>query len=1112
MTQTAKAPHEVTSGMADSQKSVTWTMRALQVYCSITSCSILTGIALGGINPRVQVVDIDDIWHARTAILLIFSAAVTELCFLAASSANRQLLRAVDGEEEIKLPGSGDSWLTLAEYGCKLLTGLYLWRFSGGIVHSDTLAFGGDRPVYAARFAQWSLAVPILVLISNKAFIESWPMVLRRSAPSLIAAFLYVWASWLMEVTPSHLVRWPMMVLSMSGAMFVSIDQVHLASQHREAPLFGIKSGMLAYQLLSFAVYATVFMCGRFGVIPSNSEQSFYAYCDSTVKVLQGAILAMIRNREGAAEIHRWWLASTAMHKDIQQLLDKAQVPIFSLDMSGKITQWNTSMTKLTGFESEEVQGKRIVDIVSADCKGIIKEQLHACSAQADATLVEVAIPRRMGSKGNLPDLRILAMTFVPKNNKSGLLEGVTAIGQDLSDLADMKVTQERKNALMAMLSHEIRSPLHGMMGLTDAMLQMPTSQPLQRQLGMVKGCTARLLDLVTNVMDLAQNEKMQLEGVEQCRPNALVDFGAIIDEACMMIGNSVDKTNKPLLKSGVRLENKLAGSKVPLVRGDHYKCTQMVYNFLTNACKFTQKGSISVAARHLPDKKLFEIDISDTGKGISEEGQKRIFKPFEQENGGDTRSFQGIGLGLSVCKSVAELHEGTLHVDSRLGHGSTFTISLPCDEDLGEGVLVGEEHGVYGNSMEKPKQLYAASFQSPPPVHPRTDTKNSVVSLFEGTPLILSVDDDEVNQEVIKKTLGDFCEVQVAMDGPEALEILRKLAEEDDRCPDLVLLDIQMPGMTGFEVCETIRNKFAYKQNKLPVTMVSAKAPADDATLKAFNCGSTDYISKPFNRDILKCKVKAALNMKASVGPNNGGGIAMKEALERIHAKERETADAVAKAERSEELRNQVQKLLAAKVQMVQELSQKLDEMEQKLQEQGQTQHALKEQLATERTRATQLPTLQGVQIPVVGVKPSASLPVQHKRLTGQIFSAKSAINLLSSRLRLCSSSSKQCYQLLQDTLDSSPFLGTSALSLGMDADRDTVVHSSELPYNGLTLIEGLQDIRKVVQIVADELHVVERSGSSLSGIEALVEGLTPPVESTEGTSVATQDQIRGA
>eukprot|EP00930_Biecheleria_cincta_P030167 TRINITY_DN2091_c0_g1_i1.p1 TRINITY_DN2091_c0_g1~~TRINITY_DN2091_c0_g1_i1.p1 ORF type:complete len:995 (+),score=204.87 TRINITY_DN2091_c0_g1_i1:3-2987(+) len=994
----------------------------------------------------------------------------------------------------------------------------------------------------------------------------------------MFASFLYVWAAWLAVVTPTHWVRWPLMVLSILGAILVSIDQLNIASQHRTTPLFGPKFGMLTYQLIIFALYLCVFVAGSFGVLTSNLEQCAYAYSDAMVKVVQGGILAMIRNREGAIEIHRWWMASTSMQRDLQELLDKANVPIFSMDLDGKITQWNSSMSKLTGFKTDSVQCKHLVDLVSADCKESILAELKACvdasSAHADANLVEVAIPTEKTSDQNQPQIRVLAMTFVRMNGKTSALEGITAIGQDLSDLANMKVVQERKAALMAMLSHEIRSPLHGMMGLTDAMLQMPSSQPLQRQLGMVKGCSARLLDLVTNIMSVAQAEKMKAENVEQRRPDTPVDFGAIVDEACTMIGNSIDKTNKPLLKPGVRLENKLAGSKVPLVRGDQYKCTQMVYNFLTNACKFTQKGCVSVQARHLPEEKLLEIDVSDTGKGISEEGQKKIFQPFSQENEGDTRSFQGIGLGLSVCKSIAELHEGTLKVKSTLGHGSTFTISLPCEGDLGEGVLVDKEHGNCGQSgstdhvqdMKHPKpnetEWRRTVTPDEPPMMPRIVTEK----MFEGTPLILSVDDDEVNQEIIVSALGDFCEVMIAMNGPEALACLRKLAEKGGRIPDLVLLDIQMPGMSGFEVCETIRTTFAYKASKLPVTMVSAKAPAEEAALKAFDCGSTDYISKPFTRDMLKCKVRAALNMKAVGCPVSSAGIVAKEARQHVQAREREAVAALAKARRAEKERDQAKELMVAEGRINQDLRQELQKMKQQLLEKDQAQQALKKSLVTQSDdalqlkpmegqiiqelrqelqkmtwqlhekdkalKATQLKPLQGegaetrllthrddatkpkalqdeaiqtlcnkIHIPIPPPGPPIGRPggQRHiiRQLHRQMASAKTAINLLASRLRHCISCSKECWQLLQE--NSHPLEG--------ECDDP-----SELPQDCQALIERLEDFRNVVKIVISELQGVEQSGTNLSSIETLVERLSTPVDIPRGRSVASADMILGA
>lgn len=112
-------------------------------------------------------------------------------------------------------------------------------------------------------------------------------------------------------------------------------------------------------------------------------------------------------------------------------------------------------------------------------------------------------------------------------------------------------------------------------------------------------------------------------------------------------------------------------GCQVPLMMGDPQKCTQLVYNLVTNACKFTERGTVTIEANYDKEKQLLEVSVVDTGKGISKEGQKRIFSAFEQEQNGDNRSFQGIGLGLAVCTEIVELHEGTLRVSSELGKGS---------------------------------------------------------------------------------------------------------------------------------------------------------------------------------------------------------------------------------------------------------------------------------------------------------------------------------------------------------------------------------------------------------------------------------------------------------
>jgi len=870
-------------------------------YSILTTVAILLALLFSDFGERWTAVDVDEVWHSKAAIMMVSSAVIMELCFLASSSLNVRTL-GVDCRNQLCLNGVGDSVLTLIEYSLKILTGFYLWCAKGGIVHTDVLAVGGPRPVYMARFLQWSVAVPLLMLLSNRSFCskdtEVWDCI--RWMPGLVASSVYCWAGWIMEVTVSPKLRWPFFFLSMVGAVFASIDQIVLARHHRGKELWNWKFGMLVYQIASFALYALVFVLGRFGLVSSLFEQCSYAYADATVKVLQGALLAMIRNRDDLNAIKRWWVAALNATHDLENIISTACVPVFAIDLEGRIVDWNDNLHKLTGRHFESVRGKPLLDLVTPECREAVQAGIQhavqisrAAADQAEensnwkrddddftaskfaTNFVELSIPVAK-ARGNEAQTRNLAMTLVPKSTQGGALAGVMAIGQDLSDLAQLKIVQERKSALIAMLSHEIRSPLHGMVGLTTAMLESSAGAAMKRQLGMVKGCAVRLLDLVTNIMDLAQNEKRRLDGRPQERPQALVDFGAIVDEVHTMTKMAVDKMNKPLLKPSVRFVNKLEGERTPLVRGDPQKCTQLIYNLVTNACKFTQRGAVTVSARHDEERKRLEIEVADTGSGISKEGQRRIFYAFEQEQTGDTRGFQGIGLGLAVCSEISELHGGELRVSSELGHGSKFIASFPCEENLGYG-------GVFGDSTQSGGSLDLASpgARSQPPASVATSTPAVAApgpaqtdqqpvaqeSVWPHTPLVLSVDDDEVNQEVIRTALAGVGDVHCAMDGLQALKYLQDRRSLRQRMPDIVLLDIQMPGMSGFEVCSEIRQKLQLGHFALPIIMISARAPTDQTAIEGYEIGTTDFVAKPFNSEVLKRKVMAVLQTKAESG-----------------------------------------------------------------------------------------------------------------------------------------------------------------------------------------------------------------------------------------------------
>eukprot|EP00928_Gymnodinium_smaydae_P086484 TRINITY_DN7061_c2_g1_i1.p1 TRINITY_DN7061_c2_g1~~TRINITY_DN7061_c2_g1_i1.p1 ORF type:complete len:1414 (+),score=209.97 TRINITY_DN7061_c2_g1_i1:203-4444(+) len=862
----------------------TLTMQICLCYSVLTCIAMLACITVGGVSPRWDYHVESDIRHAGAAVLLIVPLTIMKFCVAISGASSldiKDIVRSNGSQApKPKLPGSHDAWLTVLEYVAKLVTGTYMYLFSGGVAHTDSLARDGARPVYLARFVQWSFAVPVLLLITNSTFVESRALVIRRSWPSLLAAYVFVWAVWLMEVTPHYAVRWPMVLLSLSGAFVIALDQFKLATECRATSLYGMKMGLLVYCKISELLYAVVFMLGRFGAIAPTSEHIFYAYSDAIIKVVHGAILAMIRNREGALEVRKWCAAAVAARSNRKGLLRSAKIPTLTIDLSGNIVQWNASIAQLTGLQEARVYGKPLLDFCPNDAREDLKRAVAekvqrfrrgSSSICDDSGLVDFCIFTDVREAEEMQGVRRFSMKLVPKRSADGNLEGITAIGQDISEMVDIELVEERKNAVLAELDREIRSPFYdGMAALTSAVIENPEDKPAHSQLGTLKGCSALLLDSANRIMDLSRSETAKkVDGVPEVRPLAEVDLPSIVEDAFVMIENAVDEMNKPLLKPGVRLLNNSIGAKVPLIQGDPHKCTQLLYNLMTNAATFTARGSISVTFRHLPEDERLEIDVIDTGTGMFEACQKQLVSMFEQESSGDRMSYQGIGLGLVLCKEIVEFHRGSLRVQSVVGQGSTFTFSLPCEGNMGSVEVKGHRF--------TPRE---------PEAEPQTD-------LFASKPFVLSVDNDDVNQEVIKSTIRDICEVAFTTNGDEALSFLDDLVASSRPFPDLILLDIQMPGMSSFEVCEHIRKRYDNTAATLPVTLLSAKAPLEAAPIQSVDSGGANFITKPFNPEILKTKVVAGLKLKLSGVRFSGVDVVMSEAYAYIKQHDDEIAKA---------------------------------------------------------------------------------------------------------------------------------------------------------------------------------------------------------------------------
>jgi len=795
-------------------------------------------LCIFGIGQTVATEHIDptEIRYFDNAKVMLLPAFLLELCHIISARKS--------GEITVSLHGYNMSTLVIGEYCIKMACYFSMASFHGGIVHWNNRAFGPPRPCYTVRYIEWGFAVPLLLALNNHPFLgnrDPWTF-FRRLVPNLLVTFSYIFASWVAQVTPDAASGWSLVFVSFLAYLASIADQVVIAAEYsKDASFAAFKVGCTVFKEIVFCIYGVVYLLGCANIVSSRQEQAFYTYSDVLLKVVQASLLLMVRNWEDLTLIQQSLSKRVEnCHQDMSRLVHKASAPVVSMDTDGRIKAWNERLAELSGIVEESAVGKLLMEFAESSCHEAFMDALKMCNTKGQSSkAVEITLqkPKRSQGSSAADDFYCrLVMNFIAQTSPDSSAS-IIAIGQDVTELVGLKVMQERNTRFMSMVSHELRSPLHGIIGLSSAMIGSARPHD-KKQLTMVQGCAKRLLDLVTNIMDMSSLSTAAAKAAEQTEvdaPTAPVNLLDIMEEVCEMTRMALDKAGKPLVSRSLKLKNEMKYGTLPLISGDAYKCTQLFYNLVTNACKFTRNGSVSVSARHVPDEQMVEVDVSDTGVGISKDALERIFIPFEQENGADSRSFQGIGLGLSVAQGIARLHRGRISVKSVLGEGSTFTVHLPCRG--------GDAVGSRWVELDRENQAAA-----------RADDDED-----DGKPLLLSVDDDEVNQQVLESALGESYRIERAMDGMEALAYLKM----SKRQPRAVLLDIMMPGLTGFEVVREIRGKLKRSHVDLPVLMLSARAPADLTAQESMEAGGTDFLSKPFCPELLKMKLKLFLSYR---------------------------------------------------------------------------------------------------------------------------------------------------------------------------------------------------------------------------------------------------------
>ncbi len=381
------------------------------------------------------------------------------------------------------------------------------------------------------------------------------------------------------------------------------------------------------------------------------------------------------------------------------------------------------------------------------------------------------------------------------------------------------------KDAFLANTSHELRTPLNGIIGLAESILDGAMGEvgdSVKHSLKVIVSSGRRLSKLINDILDHAKLNEQKL-----ALSLTAVDLQKITAAVLELSGPVATKKS-------IRLINKVP--EKALVLADENRLQQMLHNLVGNAIKFTVRGEVTVAANR--EGQFWAISVRDTGAGIGADDLERVFSAFTQVDHLETREQGGTGLGLAITKQLVELHGGTIDVHSKLGEGSEFTITLPMTEKT-------------TSSEDATHSSRATSDVATPSLRDNELHDLSAITAQEkrSGETILVVDDDSVNRFVIKSMLSHHnYNVLEAEDGPTAL----KLIESGEKI-DLVILDVMMPKMSGFEVCMRIRVNFPIE--RLPVLFLTARSVGDDL-IKGFVSGGNSYLFKPVEKHQLLTRI----------------------------------------------------------------------------------------------------------------------------------------------------------------------------------------------------------------------------------------------------------------
>jgi signal transduction histidine kinase/PleD family two-component response regulator/HPt (histidine-containing phosphotransfer) domain-containing protein len=498
-----------------------------------------------------------------------------------------------------------------------------------------------------------------------------------------------------------------------------------------------------------------------------------------------------------------------------------------------KIGNWELDSFNGTMYWSDEVYN--ILELKPGEIVPTIDRAMTFAHPEDKALVIQTVSEALQGKQFNI-DFRIITSAGTKYTNAQGYAvlekdQPVRLIGtvQDITErkLAEQEILKARelaehsmrvRESFLANMSHEIRTPMNAILGFTRLLYDTDLTNDQKSFLDAIHFSGENLLVIINDILDLSklQSGKMTFEKLEFNLNDLVKGVTSIFKQKAA--------------EKGLQLTYQIKQHVPHIIKGDPVRLNQVLTNLIGNAIKFTERGYVHLDIQsNMANDDRYSIDfkVIDTGIGISEDKQAVVFESFVQASNDTTRKYGGTGLGLTIVKSIVELQEGKISLASTPGQGSTFTVNLKFDK--GERTTLTKEHNFIPE--ESTELLRDAS--------------------------ILVVEDNAVNQLLVKKVLHKFgCKTDVAINGLKAIESLKTGKY------DVILMDIQMPEMDGYEATRYIRANFPPPLCNIPIIAMTAHAFHAEIE-KSAAVGMNDHISKPFKQEVLFATISKYLRKK---------------------------------------------------------------------------------------------------------------------------------------------------------------------------------------------------------------------------------------------------------